>query len=138
MIGSAIGKGFNGAGEAIVTITGLWDYRTNTGAVEQTGSGEFIWDAAYRYIRLAQFLYGDVDGDGEINSADVTLLRRYVAAENKAAFPEANPSFCEIRAKVAGGDTITALDVTLLRRWIAADKDKKPLLGPQPSEPALP
>ena len=75
-------------------------------------------------------VYGDIDGDGYINAADVTLLRRYVAAENKSAFLDKNSAFCEIRARVAGRDDITAIDVTLLRRYIASHAHNRPILGP--------
>jgi len=75
---------------------------------------------------------GDIDGDGKIDAADVTLLRRYVAAENKGAFLDNNPKFSVIRARAAGRDNITALDVTLLRRYIAAVASgaTPPKLGP--------
>jgi hypothetical protein len=70
--------------------------------------------------------------DGNINSADVTLLRRYIAAEDKEAFIAAHHGrFCETRAKVTGGEDITAADITLLRRWMASSSGNKPRLGPQ-------
>jgi hypothetical protein len=71
--------------------------------------------------------FGDIDGDGKIDSADVTLLRRYIAAEDKAAFEAShNLSFFLANARVTGGQTVTAADVTMLRRWIASP-EKFPL-----------
>jgi uncharacterized repeat protein (TIGR02543 family) len=67
--------------------------------------------------------FGDIDGDGNINSADVTLLRRYIAAEDK-------PLVTGIKltnAKVTPGTgDVSAADITMLRRWIASP-DKFPL-----------
>jgi hypothetical protein len=71
-------------------------------------------------------LFGDVDGDGNINAADVTLLRRYVAAEDKVTFKTNNFSFNEDNARLTGSYIITAADITLLRRWIASN-EKFPL-----------
>jgi hypothetical protein len=73
---------------------------------------------------------GDVDGDGVIDSADVTLLRRFIAqtfADDTArnTWIAAN-GFVLANANVDGsaeyGDyrDIDAFDVTLLRQWIAA------------------
>jgi hypothetical protein len=70
-----------------------------------------------------------VDGDGVITSADVTMLRRYIAATDKAAFKDSNPSFDEAAADVNGDGTIDSEDVALLRRWIAECADNKPGLG---------
>jgi uncharacterized repeat protein (TIGR02543 family) len=79
--------------------------------------------------------WGDVDGDGVITSADVTMLRRFIAASCKDEFMRNNRSFTLANANVDGssefGDyrDIDAADVTLLRRWIASST-KFPL-GPQ-------
>jgi peptidoglycan/xylan/chitin deacetylase (PgdA/CDA1 family) len=76
--------------------------------------------------------YGDVNGDGEINSADTTLLRRYIAAVDKPAFRDANPSFNLRNADVNGDGSINAADVTQLRRYIAAANPTAAMLGPPP------
>jgi hypothetical protein len=80
------------------------------------------------YIRLlskyvqpydnTQPLRGDADGNGIINSADVTLLRRYLAAIYKEAFRNENTFFAD-NADVNGDNIITYDDVTLLRWMIA-------------------
>jgi hypothetical protein len=62
---------------------------------------------------------GDVDGDGVIDAADITLLRRYIAAEDKKAFLDANPRFNIDNADVNGDGVIDANDVALLRRYVA-------------------
>jgi hypothetical protein len=81
--------------------------------------------------------YGDVDGDGNINAADVTLLRRYIAAEDKKAFLETN-TFHPLNAKVVDEDApIGAQDITLLRRWLASPEGSKPVLGPRPADITL-
>jgi hypothetical protein len=73
--------------------------------------------------------YGDIDGDTNINSADVTLLRRYIAAEDKPDFLSKN-NFNRVNAMVVDGLTISARDVTMLRRWIATPANAKFILGP--------
>jgi hypothetical protein len=82
--------------------------------------------------------FGDVDCDGAITSADVTFLRRYIAATDKQEFLKRNPSFNPLNANVTGKwetdeygrPLLAADDVTLLRRWIAAPAGGKPRLGP--------
>jgi peptidoglycan/xylan/chitin deacetylase (PgdA/CDA1 family) len=71
--------------------------------------------------------YGDVDGNGIINSADVTLLRRRVAQGNENNLPN---SYNRANADVNGDGTIDANDVTLLRRYVAATDPSTVPLGP--------
>jgi hypothetical protein len=67
--------------------------------------------------------YGDVNGDGRIDSADVTLLRRYIASGNNDSLANAD---------VNGDGEIDAADVTLLRHFIASGNDSAQVpLGPQ-------
>jgi hypothetical protein len=81
---------------------------------------------------LAQFvpLPGDVNNDGVINAADVTLLRRYIAAADKTAFRANNPSFHLHNANVDFDGQIDANDVSLLRRYLAAAGPEDVRLGP--------
>jgi peptidoglycan/xylan/chitin deacetylase (PgdA/CDA1 family) len=70
--------------------------------------------------------FGDVNGDGAINSTDVTMLRRRVAqgnANNLGTFIESN-------ADVNGDGSVNAADVTLLRRHVAATDPSTVPLGP--------
>ena len=70
------------------------------------------------------FIYGDVNGDGVINTKDVILLRKYIAAKN----PITGECDVEISAGAdANGDgVINTKDVILLRKYIAA---KDPITG---------
>jgi hypothetical protein len=74
---------------------------------------------------------GDVNGDGVIDSTDVFLLRRWLAAtpSGRAAIEGANPNFSIANARVFGGDGEPGhAEAEEIRRWIAA-VDKFPL-GP--------
>jgi predicted Zn-dependent protease len=64
-------------------------------------------------------LYGDVNGDGRIDSGDVTMLKYYIASSDRVLFREENPTFNLAAARVTGGDDATAADVALLQLWIA-------------------
>jgi len=64
-------------------------------------------------------LPGDVDNDGVIDSADISLLRRYISANDKNTFLSENPDFNEDNADVNGDGEINAEDVALLRRYVA-------------------
>jgi hypothetical protein len=65
--------------------------------------------------------FGDIDGDGVIDAADITLLRRYIAAENKNTFLAANPRFNLANALLLGQGTDGpgAADVARLRQFVA-------------------
>jgi len=56
-------------------------------------------------------IYGDVNGDGEVNTADITLLRRYVAGWDITINLAA--------ADVNGDGEVNTADITLLRRCVA-------------------
>jgi hypothetical protein len=96
-------------------------------------NGSIWWDFPTATITVtAEPDYGDVDGDGVITSADVTMLRRYIGAENKNVFRAENISFNLANADVNGDGVIDSEDVTLLRSWIAARDKDSVALGPQP------
>jgi hypothetical protein len=68
-------------------------------------------------------LFGDVNGDGRVDSTDVFLLRRWLAADTagRTAIENANANFNINAGKVTpGGGLPTADDITRIRRWIAA------------------
>jgi alpha-tubulin suppressor-like RCC1 family protein len=77
-------------------------------------------------------VYGDVDGDGKIDSADATFLRRFISYRASdgtvESFIEKNPSFKRFNADVNGDGKITAEDLTMLRRYISG---RTATLGPQ-------
>ena len=66
------------------------------------------------------FIYGDSNGDGDINMLDVLLMRKYIAKQ--PVLPNLDAS------DVNNDDNVNMLDVLLLRKYIA----KQPVtLGPQ-------
>ena len=71
--------------------------------------------------------YGDVDGNGHINAADVTLLRRRVSDGNASNMPT---NYNAENADVNGDKTIDINDVNLLRRHVAAVDPSTVPLGP--------
>jgi chitodextrinase len=77
-------------------------------------------------------LYGDVNSDGVINSADVTMLKYYIASSDRPKFRADNPTFNFENARVAGGTDVTAADVSLLQLWIATPVNERGsvVLGP--------
>jgi uncharacterized protein YjdB len=68
---------------------------------------------------VENILLGDVNGDGVINNADVTMLRAYLASANANTFQTQNTSFNRANADVNGDGVLNSADVTLLRRHIA-------------------
>lgn len=75
-------------------------------------------------VRVYNFIYGDVTGDGKINGMDVTRLLRYIANRN----PLTGESTVEVDAgaDVNGDGKITGTDVTRLLRYVA---NRDPLTG---------
>jgi peptidoglycan/xylan/chitin deacetylase (PgdA/CDA1 family) len=72
-------------------------------------------------------LYGDADGNGVINSADVTMLRAYIAQGRPSGFPGINRT----NADVDGNGTIDINDVSRLRAYLAAPDPASVRLGPR-------
>ena len=64
----------------------------------------------------ANTVYGDVDGNGYINAADVTMLRRRVSQTNGNGLPT---GYSEANADVNGDGFINAADVAMLRQHVA-------------------
>lgn len=65
------------------------------------------------YAKWIKYLLGDVDGDGEVNPLDVTLIQRHNASMadiDEAAF---------MRADVDGNGTLDILDATWIQRHLA-------------------
>ena len=60
------------------------------------------------------FVYGDVDGDGEVNSLDVSILKRYILRRIKE-FPY---EYGKEAADVDGDGDITSLDLSLIKRFV--------------------
>jgi len=63
-------------------------------------------------VEVVQYLSGDANSDGNVNSVDVTLLRRFLAA-----WP--NISINEAAMDVNDDSLVNSPDVTILRRYLA-------------------
>jgi hypothetical protein len=96
---------------------------TKTATVRAIAMDEIENFRVYGVERSARFtklpLYGDVNSDGVINSADVTMLKYYIASSDRPKFRADNRTFNFENARVAGGTDVTAADVSLLQLWIA-------------------
>ena len=60
-------------------------------------------------IKVVDFIYGDANGDGEVNGKDVILLRRYLVEATSEIFNGADAN---------GDGEINGKDVILLRRFL--------------------
>jgi RHS repeat-associated protein len=112
------------AADGLFGYTGRQFYLYNAhGSVVQLADSNGNVTQSYDYDAFGnerRHPYGDVDGSGYINAADVTALRRYIAASCKDTFLAENSWFIEANADVNGDGFINAADVTQLRRYIAA------------------
>jgi beta-glucanase (GH16 family) len=76
---------------------------------------------------------GHISGNAYINSADITLLRRYIAHMGSGGttqqFEAAHPNFRVANADVNGDGEINAADVTRLRLYVAATDPSTVPLG---------
>ena len=64
-------------------------------------------------VRVGTYVYGDVNGDGKINTIDLALLRRYILKWNLSDFV-----FIEEAADVKGDKKIDIKDLAVLRRYL--------------------
>lgn len=74
----------------------------------------------------SQFLYGDVDGSGEVNSIDYALIKSYLLG-NITDFPDANGKSA---ADVNGDGSIDSLDISLTKSFILGIIEKFPAETP--------
>ena len=80
---------------------------------EDNAAYQFAQENGYRYVDLDQILIGDVDGDGEVNIIDATVIQRALAGI-------AVPSSCDEKAADVDGDgDMTIVDVTYIQRYLA-------------------
>ncbi|TYQ12703.1 UNVERIFIED_CONTAM: serpin B [Acetivibrio alkalicellulosi] len=75
------------------------------------------------YKSLSSIVYGDLNGDGHVNSADYILLKRYVLG----IITEFTSEHGEIVADLNGDGVINSTDCVLLRRYILEMIDKFPV-----------
>ena len=63
-------------------------------------------------ISIVEYIPGDVDENGEVNSRDIVLTRRFVAGGYGA-------SILEVAADVDANGDVNSRDIVLMRRYIA-------------------
>jgi hypothetical protein len=114
----------NIAGASRVELIAEFTGATNSGAHLSWGDTMFISDESQ-----PPPVFGDVNADGIINAADITLLRRYIAATDKVAFRAAHSTFNLANADVDGNSIIDHNDVALLRLYVAASNPTTVVLG---------
>lgn len=78
--------------------------------------------AATASASSSAFLYGDLDGSGDVNSLDYALIKGYVLGL-VASFPSENG---QKAADVNGDGSIDALDISLVKSYILGIIDKFP------------
>ena len=71
------------------------------------------------------YIFGDVDGNGELEVLDVTMLQRHLAEFITLDEDSLN------RGLVSGGDEISIIDATLIQRYLAEMIDRFPVEGDQ-------
>lgn len=79
----------------------------------------------------SQFMYGDVNGDGNVNSSDYTLITRYVLGIQDSF----SYQYGEIAADVNGDGVINSTDYTLLVRYVLQIISEFPVSSQQPPIP---
>ncbi len=84
-------------------------------------------------LKLIEYLFGDVNGDGEITAVDIVRLKKYFAEYD--AISGASSVGIGAGADANGDGNITALDVIRLKKYLAAYDPKTGVstvrLGPQ-------
>jgi len=113
---------------AIDYFGGVWAWGNN--GYGQLGDGTD--ERRFEPVRVWEHpILGDIDDDHSIDAADITLLRRYIAAEDKDAFLLKNPKFNPDNADMNGDGTICAADVAWLRLWVSGFRRAEP---PEPTQ----
>jgi RHS repeat-associated protein len=98
---------------------------------------EYDYDA-FGNERIQVIHYGDVDGDGVIDAADVALLRAFIAAVCRDEFTTIFHWFNIRNADVNGDGVIDDADVLLLRQYLASSNKANFHMGPPLSEDGNP
>lgn len=85
------------------------------------------------YVEVIDCVYGDANGDGIVNTKDIILIRRHVAAKDPATGVSAIA--VEAGADANGDGIINTKDIILVRRHVAAKDpvtgESSVVLGPQ-------
>ncbi len=92
--------------------------------ITESGNYEDSYSAAYITTGVDPFVYGDANGDGVVNTKDIILIRRHVAAKD----PVTGQSSVEVKegADANGDGVVNTKDIILVRRHVAA---KDPVTG---------
>ena len=100
-------------GKSAVTAVNVEETENGYRVVAMAVSGDLMTANAYviNYEVPVVVKYGDVNGDGEVNVNDVTVLINYILGKNPTPFVEAN-------ANVNGDEGINVNDVTALINMI--------------------
>jgi arabinan endo-1,5-alpha-L-arabinosidase len=68
----------------------------------------------FEIIEYPRIQYGDVNQDGEVDSLDVTYLKRYILKSKDFELPE----YGLLAADVDGDGIVDSLDLTYLKRYV--------------------
>lgn len=96
---------------------------------EHVLSEDGVCECGYKTEQTVDIVYGDANGDGKVNSADIILIKKYIAnfdgtTSSVEVFPGADAN---------GDGSINSLDVILLKKYIAnigPDGNSSIVLGP--------
>ncbi len=105
----------SGTYDLVVTKPGHLTY-TITGVVVGSGNVDLTADASKVYSTIT-LLCGDIDGDGNINESDVSVIR-YASNINKPVSSAANPL-----ADVDGDGNVNESDVSIVRYAVHINKN---------------
>jgi peptidoglycan/xylan/chitin deacetylase (PgdA/CDA1 family) len=111
---------------------GQWDPFVGTSALGTISQGAIVTITIRVGTGGPVTVFGDANGDGVIDAADVTIVRRYIAAADKEAFLSDNPSFRPDNADANDDGFINSADVTLIRRYVAATNKDSVVFGAPP------
>lgn len=110
---AALGKSSNYGGYYSETITGLKPNTNYCFSVQSTTSSESI-PMKFTTLKEADYIYGDVDGDGEVSSTDYAFVKRYLLGIIY--------DFPYIKGKVAADvdldGAITSMDYAIIKRYL--------------------
>lgn len=77
-------------------------------------------------ISSISYIPGDADGNGRLNTLDITAIRRYISDGRKTDPNGYNVVINENAADVDGNGRINTLDITMIRRYISDGRKTDP------------
>jgi|GEM_PF-5691747 len=93
-----------------VLVHGAWDFGHVSDPPTDIYGNVVHFHRHYGGVNVVPFRFGDANGDGSVNSADTTVLARYLAGEDV---------HIDLRAMDLNGDgQVTAADLTYLIHWL--------------------